>query len=187
MPKETKDTKPADTITTAPVTAAATTEHTDSADLGAVDTGYTIDLDRKVERLIPWTLTGFQIEKNTRIYTSKDGEKSMRVATAFVRLKASADEAPFYTPITITIVQPVGQRQYIKAALPATQRAGGAYAVGAIGTDTPAGQSAVAAWKDAMLKGPFAKWAKSQDLAGLLKKGATAANVGTEMDLGFSL
>lgn len=145
--------------------------------VAGIDMG--MGMDPKIEAIIPWTLEGFRLEESPRTYTGKEN-KTLKLATALVRLKGSTE--PWFTPVSITYVQPLnGGQPYVKAGFPATQQKGGAYAVGAIQADSAAAKAAFADWKNKLLSGPFARWAKTQDLAGLLRKGQQAIDMGVSI------
>ena len=170
--------------------AADTTEGLSADDAPITEAAHMLDMDPELEKLIPWRIVNFQQERQfTRPYKAADGTSSLRLGQAICRLKASTDEAPFYVPMTVSRLTLANGTKLTRISLPATQRGGGAWAQGALRTDSARGKMALEIWKQAVLNpdpkkpGPFMRWAATQDWTAFNQAVNAAINPGVVMDI----
>lgn len=135
--------------------------------------------------LMPWSVVDFRLDAGNKSYPRKDGTASLRIAQVICKLKGSHDACPFYFLANINRITIPNQKPHFQITLPANMKGAGSYAEAILKTDSPTGKAAQEAWKEATLRGPFAKWVKEQDLSSLMKSSAAAGNVGVELDIEF--
>lgn len=148
-----------------------------------------LNLAPEIEKNVPWECYGFQLDAGSREYDRKDRDavvgRSLRVANVICRLKGSSAEASFFFLANISRITSVvaGQPARVTMSLPSSQKGGGAFASAIIKPSTPAARTAQEAWKDAVIRGPFAEWIKAQDMTAFMRNANALTQQGVVMDI----